>query len=76
LLAHMGNPWLPRMFGGVVVMLAVVIGVPFLRGVMALALPDATTLAWAAAMLLATVAWLEGWRHVARRLGAWRAILD
>ncbi len=63
------NPWLPRMFGGVAVMLLVVIGVPFFRGVMALALPDATALGGAVAMLLATVAWLEGWRHAARRIG-------
>jgi len=72
LLARMGNPWLPRMFGGVLAMLVVVIGVSFFRGVMALALPDATALAWAAAMLLVTVGWLEGWRHVARRIGTWR----
>jgi Ca2+-transporting ATPase len=72
LLARMGNPWLPRMFGGVAIMLVVVIGVSFFRGVMALALPDTTALAWAAAMLLATVGWLEGWRHVARRIGTWR----
>ncbi len=72
LLARMGNPWLPRMFGGVVIMLVVVIGVSFFRDVMALALPDTTALAWAAAMLLATVGWLEGWRHVARRIGTWR----
>ena len=72
LLARMGNPWLPRMFGGVAAMLVVVIGVSFFRGVMALTLPDTTALAWAAAMLLATVGWLEGWRHVARRIGTWR----
>lgn len=72
LLARMRNPWLARMFGGVAVMLVVVIGAPFFRGVMALALPDAVALGWAAAMLLVTVAWLEGWRHVARHIGAWR----
>ncbi len=72
LLARMANPWLPRMFGGVAVMLAAVIGVPFLRGVMALALPDAVAWGWAAAMLMVTVAWLEGWRHVAQRVGTWR----
>src|SRR5690606_25183717 len=33
------NPWLARMFGAVALMLSVVIGVPFLRGVMSLAVP-------------------------------------
>ena len=76
LLARRGNPWLARMFGGVAVMLAVVIGAPFFRGVMALALPDATALGWAATMLLVTVAWLEGWRHFTQRIGTSRAALD
>jgi Ca2+-transporting ATPase len=60
------------MFGGVAVMLAVVIGVPFFRHVMALAWPDASVLTWTVAMLLATMAWLEGWRQFARRVRAWR----
>jgi P-type Ca2+ transporter type 2C len=71
--ARMGNRWLARMFGGVAAMLAAVIGVPFFRGVMALALPDVATLAWAAALLLVTAAWLEGWRHFAGRMREWRA---
>jgi Ca2+-transporting ATPase len=72
LLASLSNPWVARMFGGVAMMLIAVIGVPFLRGVMALALPDAGALGWSIAMLLAIVAWLEGWRHLARRIGTWR----
>jgi Ca2+-transporting ATPase len=71
--SHAGNPWLLRMFGGVAVMLAMVIGVPYFRHVMALAWPDARTLAWAMAMLLATFAWLEGWRRFARHRRAWRS---
>jgi P-type Ca2+ transporter type 2C len=76
LLTRMGNPWLSRMFSGVAVMLIAVIGVPFFRGVLALALPDAAALGWAVVMLLATVAWLEGWRHAARRIGTWRVTFD
>ncbi|MGA8277373.1 MAG: cation-translocating P-type ATPase [Rhodanobacteraceae bacterium] len=66
------NPWLPRMFGGVAVVLTLVISVPYLRGVMGLALPQTSAVAWAAAMLGVIVMWLEGVRrtahHVARRL--------
>ena len=71
LLNRMGprNPWLPRMFGGVTVVLVLVIGVPFFRGVMGLALPDNPALLGAFGMLLATLAWLEGWRRVARSIG-------
>jgi Ca2+-transporting ATPase len=76
LLARMDNPWLVRMLGGVAVMLVVVIGAPFFRGVMALALPEAVVLGWVAVMLLVTVGWLEGWRRFARRIGARRATLD
>jgi P-type Ca2+ transporter type 2C len=61
------NPWLPRMFGGVALMLVVVIGVPFFRSVMALALPGVITLAAVAAMLGVATAWLEGLRRLGRR---------
>jgi len=61
------NPWLPRMFGGVALMLAVVIGVPFFRSVMALALPGVIMLAAVAAMLGVATAWLEGLRRLGRR---------
>ena len=65
--AHAGNPWLPRMFGGVLVMLALVIGVPFFRGVMGLSVPDTTTLLAAAGMLAVALAWLELLRRTTRR---------
>ena len=61
------NPWLPRMFGGVTLMLVVVIGIPFFRGVMGLAVPRPTTLLAAAGMLVVAVAWLELLRRATRR---------
>jgi len=61
------NPWLPRMFGGVALMLLLVVGIPFLRKVMALTLPGTTTLMAAAIMLGAALAWLEGLRRVMHR---------
>jgi Ca2+-transporting ATPase len=61
------NPWLPRMFGGVALMLALVAVVPFFRGVMGMAPPDATLLLAAGAMLLATLIWLELLRRLTRR---------
>ena len=60
------NPWLPRMFGAVALMLASVIGVPFFRGVMGLAAPGVSMLLASAAMLAATIAWLELLRRTAR----------
>ncbi|MGS1126924.1 cation-translocating P-type ATPase [Rhodanobacter sp. UC4437_H4] len=60
------NPWLPRMFGAVALMLASVIGVPFFRGVMGLAAPGVPMLLASAAMLAATIAWLELLRRTAR----------
>lgn len=57
--AQVGNPWLPRMFGAVTAMLALVIGVPFFRGVMGLSIPDMATLGSALLMLGATVVWFE-----------------
>ncbi|MEO6519909.1 MAG: cation transporting ATPase C-terminal domain-containing protein, partial [Pseudoxanthomonas sp.] len=65
--AHGGNRWLPRMFGGVTVMLLLVIGVPFFRKVMGLSIPDATTLGYAALMLAAAMVWLEALRRATRR---------
>ncbi len=60
------NPWLVRMFGAVALMLAVVIGVPFFRGVMSLALPDTAMLLASAGMLAAAIAWLELLRRTTR----------
>jgi Ca2+-transporting ATPase len=60
------NPWLPRMFGGVALMLAIVIGVPFFRGVMGLATPNAAMLLASSGMLAASIAWLELLRRATR----------
>ena len=60
------NPWLPRMFGAVTLMLAAAIGVPFFRSVMGLGIPNAPMLLTVAAMLAATLAWLELLRRMAR----------
>jgi Ca2+-transporting ATPase len=60
------NPWLVRMFGAVAAMLAIVIGVPFFRGVMGLAIPNAPMLLASAGMLVAAAAWLEWLRRAAR----------
>ncbi|MFC5439177.1 cation-translocating P-type ATPase [Rhodanobacter ginsenosidimutans] len=60
------NSWLLRMFGAVAAMLVVVIGVPFFRGVMALAIPNAPMLLASAAMLVAAVLWLELLRRATR----------
>lgn len=67
---HATNRWVPRMLAGVLAMLAAVIALPFLRRVMQLAVPDAATLTGLAAMLLATLVWLEILRRFAGR--RWR----
>jgi P-type Ca2+ transporter type 2C len=46
--------------------LAVVIGVPFFRGVMGLAVPDAMTLLAVGGLLLSAIAWLELLRRATR----------
>jgi len=53
-----GNPWLPRLLLGVVAMLALVLGTPWLRRVMGFAPPSAEVLAMVAAMVAATALWL------------------
>ena len=60
------NPWLARMFGGVALMLALVIGVPFFRGVMGLAIPNAPMLLGSTGMLVAAIIWLELLRRTTR----------
>jgi P-type Ca2+ transporter type 2C len=67
---HARNVWLLRMLAGVLLMLALVLAVPFLREVMALARPSATALTACVAMLALTLAWLEGQRRFARHLSA------
>jgi Ca2+-transporting ATPase len=59
-----GNPWLLRMFGGVVTLLTVVIVAPFFRGVMGLVVPDSATLVYSALMLTTSCVWLEGLRRL------------
>lgn len=60
------NPWLLRMFGAVAAMLLIVIGVPFFRDVMGLALPNAPLLLASTGMLLAAILWLELLRRATR----------
>src|SRR5690606_18115277 len=59
LMAHssLRNRWLRPMFIGMVLMLALSIGVPYLRGVMALALPTPQSLAGATILLVLTFLW-------------------
>jgi Ca2+-transporting ATPase len=59
------NPWVGRMLAAVLVMLAAVIAIPFLRRVMGLAVPDARTALATAAMLAVAVGWLvlTRWRR-------------
>lgn len=62
------NPWLARMLLAVAVILALALGVPWLRQTMGLAMPAPASLGAAAAMLLAAVLWLELLRHAATAL--------
>jgi Ca2+-transporting ATPase len=71
---HANNPWLLRMFGGVALMLGLVIGVPFFRDLMRLALPGGQALIGAACMLLAALLWLEVWRRAAGHIGKWNLV--
>ncbi|RCS28936.1 cation-translocating P-type ATPase [Rhodanobacter denitrificans] len=57
--ATRANPWLGRMFVGVALMLAAVLGVPFLREVMGLGVPHLIAIPGTLGMLVVTVAWLE-----------------
>jgi Ca2+-transporting ATPase len=54
------------MFGSVALMLAIVVGVPFFRGVMGLTVPDTFMLLATAGMLAAAIAWLELLRRTTR----------
>ncbi len=60
------NPWLLRMFGGLLAMLALVIGVPLFRDVMKLALPGTATLIACATMLLVSAVWLQALHRFGR----------
>jgi P-type Ca2+ transporter type 2C len=67
------NPWLWRMAAAVGLLLVAVLGLPWLRDVMGLALPGAAGLAMALGLLVLCGAWLELLRRVSgRRAGASR----
>ena len=68
------NPWLWRMAVAVGLLLVAVMGVPWLRNVMGLALPGAQGLAAAVCLLALCSVWLElirrsGWRWITARPG-------
>ena len=62
------NPWLWRMAAATSLLLAAVLGLPWLRQLMGLAPPGATGLAVAALLLLLCGVWLEGVRRAGPRL--------
>jgi Ca2+-transporting ATPase len=64
------NPWLKWMLLGVAVSLVVVLGVPPLRALMGLALPDPRTGTAIGAIVLASAAWLAALKVGARGLPA------
>ncbi|MGB4857778.1 MAG: cation-translocating P-type ATPase [Dokdonella sp.] len=68
LMSHSGmrNRWLRPMFVGIVLVLSLAIGVPYLRDVMGLALPILASLSGAAILLVLTFLWLEGLRLALR----------
>jgi P-type Ca2+ transporter type 2C len=57
------NPWLARMLVGVLAMLALVFGVPWMREVMSFSIPQPMALGFCALMLLAAAAWTEALRR-------------
>ncbi|MDO8717379.1 MAG: cation-translocating P-type ATPase, partial [Polaromonas sp.] len=63
------NPWLWRMAAAALLLLAAVLGLPWLRQLMGLALPGAAGLAMAALLLALCGLWLEGVRRGVRTLG-------
>ena len=62
------NVWLVRMLFVLMLVLALMIGVQYLRVVMGLAVLHAAMLGWVAVMLGFTLAWLELLRRTARRV--------
>jgi P-type Ca2+ transporter type 2C len=65
---QLNNPWLLRMLLAVITMLALVLGVPWLRQVMGFSVPPPLALGFAVVMLLAAAAWMELLRRAALRL--------
>jgi Ca2+-transporting ATPase len=68
LLSHgaMRNRWLPRMFVAMMLVLCVAISLPFMREIMSLAWPNASTLGAAAILVAFIFAWLEGLRRISQ----------
>jgi Ca2+-transporting ATPase len=60
------NPWMPRMFCGMILVLCVAITVPYLRKVMSLAWPTTACLLATAILLALIFFWLEGLRLFSR----------
>lgn len=69
-----GNPWLRRMAGGVTGLLVFVIGVPVVRNLMGLAMPDAASLIATSLMIGISALWLAGSRRFDNRRG--RSAID
>ncbi len=67
--AAASNPWLWRMAAGVAALLVAVLGLPWLRDLMGLALPGGRELALAAVLVALCLAWLELVRVLGPRWG-------
>jgi Ca2+-transporting ATPase len=61
------NPWLWRMAGGMGLLLAAVLGIPWLRTLMGLALPGSQGFAVAAVLVALSLVWLELVRRIGQR---------
>jgi Ca2+-transporting ATPase len=67
--AAASNPWLWRMAAGVAALLVAVLGLPWLRELMGLALPGARELTLAAVLVALCLVWLELLRVLGPRWG-------
>jgi len=67
--AAAANPWLWRMAAGVAALLVAVLGLPWLRSLMGLALPGARELALAAGLVALCLVWLELVRMLSQQWG-------
>ena len=63
------TPWLWRITAAMLLMLAAVTGLPWLRGLMGLALPGTAGMVTVAALLALCLAWLELVRLLGQHLG-------
>ncbi len=62
------NPWIKRMFAGVILLLGTVMAVPYLRGIMGFAPTTSEQLIASMAMLIGVGLWFEAVRRVGARL--------